>query len=316
MNQKKRGLGRGLGDLGLTELLSDAHAPSNPTDADSHENATSTPRPSGQFDQQPLLLPIDQLMPGHYQPRKHMDQAALAELADSIRAQGIIQPIIVRRMNDKYEIIAGERRWRAAKLAGLTQVPVVLRDIPDKTVIAMSLIENIQRRDLNAIEEATAINRLLTEFNLTHQEAAEALGKSRTSITNLLRLLNLNSGVRHFLEQGLLEMGHARALLALEGHHQSDAAKQIIDKGLSVRDAEALIRTILHQRTNTLKQTTAATENADNSERLGYLKNQLQTTLKAQVNIQRNPKGKGKIVIHFGDEKQLNALCRMMGEIQ
>ena len=182
------------------------------------------------------------LKPGRFQPRTRMDPQSIAELADSIKAQGLIQPILVRPVeNGKYEIIAGERRWRASQLAGLTQVPVVIRAVPDKSALAMALIENIQREDLNPLEEATGIQRLVDEFDMTHDAAAQAVGRSRSAVTNLLRLLNLSKAVQDLLMQGKIEMGHARALLAVNGARQAELAHQIISRGMSVREAEQLV---------------------------------------------------------------------------
>jgi ParB family transcriptional regulator, chromosome partitioning protein len=220
MIQKKRGLGRGL-----SELLGDV---SKPAQEKTHEVQT---------------LPIEFMQRGKYQPRKDMDPEKLKELSDSIAAQGIIQPIIVRKIApDKYEIIAGERRWRAAQLAGLIEVPVLVKDIDDKSVMAVALIENIQREDLNALEEAEALHRLLDEFELTHQQIAESVGKSRTTITNLLRLLDLASEVKTMMSRGQLEMGHARALLGLEEVKQIEIAHKAIKQNLSVRAVEKLVR--------------------------------------------------------------------------
>ena len=222
---KKRGLGKSL-----DALLSYAgqEQPSHETDDKSHEKLCH--------------LPVDLIQRGKYQPRREMDPEALQELADSIKSQGIIQPLIVRSIGDKYEIIAGERRWRAAKLAGLSEVPVIIRSIPDEAAIAIALIENIQRENLNPIEEAFALARLIEEFGMTHQQVAEAVGKSRTSVTNLLRLLALPEEIKNMLEAGLLEMGHARTLITLHESMQLDTARMIVDKQLSVRETENLIR--------------------------------------------------------------------------
>jgi ParB family chromosome partitioning protein len=187
-------------------------------------------------------LPVGILKPGRFQPRTRMDPQSIAELGDSIKAQGLIQPILVRPVeNGKYEIIAGERRWRAAQLAGLPKVPVVIRAVPDKSALAMALIENIQREDLNPLEEAAGIQRLVDEFEMTHETAAQAVGRSRSAVTNLLRLLNLSKAVQDLLMQGKIEMGHARALLAVSGPRQADLAQQIIGRNLSVREAEQLV---------------------------------------------------------------------------
>ena len=198
---------------------------------------------SGTSSESLRTLPVTQLQPGKYQPRTHMDQASLSELADSIRAQGIMQPILVRPVGqDKYEIIAGERRWRAAQLAGLSVVPVMVREIPDEAALAMSLIENIQRENLNPLEEANGIQRLIDEFSMTHQAAAEAVGRSRSAVSNLLRLRGLHETVQEMLMQNRIDMGHARALIALSGAKQITTAEQIAHKGLSVREAEQLVK--------------------------------------------------------------------------
>ncbi len=223
MATKKRGLGRGLDAL-LADVQQD----------DSGVNDSLQ------------YFPLDLLQPGKYQPRVDMSQDSLDELADSIRAQGLVQPIVVRPVNDgHYEIIAGERRWRASKIAGLDTVPALVRDVSDRNAIAMALIENIQRENLNPMEEANALHRLREEFSMTHQEAAEAVGRSRAAVSNLLRLRNLNDEVKRLVENCDLEMGHARALLALEGEQQSTAAQHIVEKGLSVRETEQLVRRLL-----------------------------------------------------------------------
>jgi ParB family transcriptional regulator, chromosome partitioning protein len=274
-------LGRGLSELGLTELLGDvrpAVAVAAATDQLHH-------------------LPVESLNPGQYQPRRHMDQAALVELADSIRAQGILQPLIVRaRPEGGYEIVAGERRWRAAILAGLTQVPAIVRRISDQTATAYGLIENIQRRDLTALEEAQALQRLLQEFQLTHEAVAQAVGKSRAAITNLLRLLQLNDDVKQLLADGQLEKGHALVLLALSGTAQSHCAQQAAAKHLSVRQTEVLVQ---QQQSQPLAPASVerleATESQQNlSEKLG-----------AKVAIRHNARGKGKIVIHYHNLEEL-----------
>jgi ParB family transcriptional regulator, chromosome partitioning protein len=288
MSQKKRGLGKGLSDLGLNELLGDLNTTTLPT----NEEADNY-----QF----IELPLDQLQPGRYQPRQQIDADELAELSDSIKAQGIIQPIIVRRTNDKYEIIAGERRWRAARLAGLTRVPVVVRDIHDEAAMAVSLIENIQRKDLNAIEEAMALQRLLNEFNLTQQEIATAVGKSRTAVTNLLRLLKLNPEVKQMLKDGLLEMGHARTLLSLEDEQQLLIAKQVVDKKLSVRETENLIRKLSSNSTNNTAKTTIDPD-------IKMLQEKIADKLAAKVAIQHKQNGKGKLVIHYHSVEELDGI--------
>lgn len=287
MTQKKRGLGRGLGDLGLNELLSDLN-PSTPT---------------GEKKSELKKLPIDTIEPGRYQPRKQMPKEALEELASSIKAQGIIQPIVVRHIGRGYEIIAGERRWRAAQMAGLHEVPVIIRDIPDEAAVAMSLIENIQRQDLNVIEEAVALQRLIDEFSMTHQEVADAVGKSRASVTNMLRLLKLNPDVRVLVEQGHLDMGHARALLALEGIQQSEVANNIVNRALSVRETEKLIRQ--------LHSTVDQTKNMKNVDPdVSRLQNDLSNKLGAVVVIRHSAKGKGKLLIQYNSVDELEGILQ------
>jgi ParB family chromosome partitioning protein len=226
MAAKKRGLGRGLDELlGISSATAEGAA-----------GATGDERsPQGDF----RNLPVDVIQKGRYQPRHEIAQEALQELADSIRAQGVVQPVVVRPLAEqvgKYELIAGERRWRASQLAGLHEIPAVVRDVPDQAAMAMGLIENIQREELNPIEEAAALQRLIEEFGLTHQETAEAVGRSRAAVSNLLRLLTLEPKVKMMLEEGQLEMGHARALLALLGSTQIQAAEQVFARGLSVRE--------------------------------------------------------------------------------
>ncbi|MDX5298490.1 MAG: ParB/RepB/Spo0J family partition protein, partial [Gammaproteobacteria bacterium] len=223
---------RGLGERGLGALLSGSSAKS------SASKEAATPEDGELRD-----LPVDLIQRGRYQPRRDMDPEALQELSDSIRQQGVMQPVVVRPIGEgRYELIAGERRWRATQLAGLDRIPAVIRDVPDEAAIAMALIENIQREDLNPIEEAFALQRLQDEFGLTQQQVADAVGKSRTTITNLLRLIGLAPDVRVMLEHGDLEMGHGRALLTLPADVQLQVARQIVSRGLSVRQTEALVR--------------------------------------------------------------------------
>lgn len=247
------------------------------------------------------MLKVGQLQPGKYQPRTQMDQESLGQLADSIRAQGIMQPILVREVSpDHYEIIAGERRWRASQLAGLTEVPVIVRVIPDEAALAMSLIENIQRENLNPLEEATGIKRLIDEFDMTHQLASEAVGRSRTAVTNLLRLLNLAPPVQEMLMQNRIDMGHARALLGLEGARQIAAAEQIAHGGLSVREAEKLVRQVTENKRKPEKKTVDAD--------VRRLQEELSETLGAQVNIKATPKGAGVVSIRYSSLDQLEGL--------
>ncbi len=248
-------------------------------------------------------LDIGQLQPGKYQPRAHMDQASLAALADSIKSQGIMQPILVRKTeNKRFEISAGERRWRAAQIAGLKQVPVVVREVPDEAALAMALIENIQREDLNPIEEAQGIKRLIDEFAMTHEGAAEAVGRSRSAVSNLLRLLNLPKSVQDMVLQGTLDMGHARALLPLAPSKQLEAAHEIEHKGLSVREAERLVAKLLKpeppkKRLSPDRDTLTLQE--DLADKLG-----------AAVTIKHEKKGAGKLIIDYASLAQLDAIIQ------
>jgi ParB family chromosome partitioning protein len=246
-------------------------------------------------------LPVGQLQPGKYQPRTRMDPGSLEELAASIKAQGLIQPISVRPIgNSRYEIIAGERRWRASQIAGLAEVPVLIREIPDENALAMSLIENIQREDLNPLEEATGIQRLLDEFGMTHQQAADALGRSRSATSNLLRLLQLAKPVQDMLMAGDLEMGHARALLALPKSDQGSVAALVVDKGYSVRDTERAVSQTLNP---------PAGKQARKADRdLERLEEELSDSLGATIKISANRKGAGALTIRFGSLDQLDGI--------
>lgn len=250
-------------------------------------------------------LPVDRMKPGKYQPRTHMDQDSLAELAASIKAQGVMQPILVRAINstpgaERYEIVAGERRWRASQLAGLSEVPVLVRSIPDEQALEMALIENIQRENLNPLEEAQGLQRLIDEFGLTHQQAADAVGRSRPAASNLLRLLQLTTAVQDLLMTGKLDMGHARALLPLTGAQQLALAQRIIQKDLSVREAERLVQQIV----NPPKQTAAQPVDRD----LLRLQEELSDSIGSAVAIRSNKKGAGKITIEFSDLDQLEGI--------
>ena len=263
---------------------------------------TGNDRPHG--DEQ-RNLPVDRLKPGKYQPRTHMDETSLAELAASIKAQGVMQPILVRAVDntpgaERYEIVAGERRWRASQLAGLSEVPVLVRSIPDEQALAMALIENIQRENLNPLEEAQGLQRLIDEFGLTHQQAADAVGRSRPAATNLLRLLQLTATVQEMLMSGKLDMGHARALLPLSGGQQVALAQRIVQKGLSVREAERLVQHLL----NPPKKVPARDIDRD----LLRLQEELSDGLGANVAIRSNKKGAGKVTIDFGSLDQLDGL--------
>ncbi|OGI44369.1 MAG: chromosome partitioning protein ParB [Candidatus Muproteobacteria bacterium RBG_16_65_31] len=248
------------------------------------------------------MLPLDMLQRGKYQPRTHMDKEALNELAASIKAQGVVQPIVVRGLPaGNYEIVAGERRWRAAQIAGLETIPAVVRRIPDEAAIAIALIENIQRENLNPVEEANALQRLIDEFGMTHQKAAEAIGRSRAAVTNLLRLLTLNADVREMLEKGRMDMGHARALLALAGKSQSQAARSVVDRGLSVRETETLVRRLLEQ-----PNRKGARGRVDPDVRT--LTQKLSDKLGAKVRINHGRKGKGKLTIEYNSLDELEGI--------
>ncbi len=282
---KKR---RGLGSLGVDALLS-ASALVKPDAASPSATDLSS-------------LPVDTIRRGKYQPRTHFSQDSLQELADSIIAQGMIQPVVVRKATDGYELIAGERRWRAAQLAGLHEVPVVIRDIPDQAAAAMSLIENIQREDLNPLEEANALSRLIEEFGLTHQEAAEAVGRSRTAVSNLLRLLELSEDVKKMLDERQLEMGHARTLLQLAGRQQIEAAHHIAGKGMSVRETERYVK-------NLLSKASAKTAHKPKKDpNISRFEQDLSDKLGANVDIQHGAKGKGKLVIHYSSLDELDGI--------
>ena len=284
MSNNKRGLGRGLSELGLDELLS---------------NIRQAPVVQSNDQEQLRRLSLDIIQPGRYQPRKHFDDTSLQELADSIRAQGIIQPIIVRRLHSgRYEIIAGERRWRASKLAGLTEIPALIKEIPDEVAMALALIENIQRENLNAIEEAHGIQRLMMEFGLSHQQLAEAVGRSRSAITNLLRLLTLETEVKIMVERGELEMGHARALLSLSAHEQVELAQKIITKKLSVREAERLSQ----QTKPSFKEKPSLDPNIHN------MQVQLSEKLGAAVTIEHQANGRGKLIISYHTLDELDGI--------
>ncbi|MBC8519436.1 MAG: ParB/RepB/Spo0J family partition protein [Gammaproteobacteria bacterium] len=303
MSVRKGGLGRGLDSLlGAAKV---PKVPVDPSGSTSVSTGGSTAQGQAPSSLPPVTslktLPVDLLQRGQYQPRREINQDALEELSSSIRAQGVIQPIVVRSIGEgRYEIIAGERRWRAAQLAGLQEIPVVIKQISDQAAMAMALIENIQREDLNPIEEAVALQRLIKEFGLTQQKAADAVGRSRTSVTNMLRLLNLNAEVGQLLEKGKLEMGHARALLALEGEQQSEAAKQVILLGLSVREAEKLVRKML----NPPKR--RVVEEVDPNVR--HLQTRLSETLGASVTIHQSGKGRGKLTIQYNSLDELDGI--------
>ena len=285
MTTRKRKLNRGLDALLGSELT-----------------PSSGERETTAADNELKQLPVEFLQRGKYQPRRDFDQEALQELADSIKAQGVMQPIVVRQIgNQRYEIVAGERRWRACQLAGLADIPALIRDISDEAAIAMALIENIQRENLNPIEEAMALRRLQSEFSLSQQEVATAVGKSRSVVANLLRLLSLESEVLEHLQSGALDTGHAKVLLALEGIQQIKAAKQVIDGRLSVRQTEALVKALL--------QTADPVAEAVVDPNIARLSRELSEMLGTQVSID-DKKGRGKIVIQYPSLDVLDGILR------
>jgi ParB family chromosome partitioning protein len=251
-----------------------------------------------------LTLPVGRIRPGRYQPRTKMDQQALAELAASIRSQGLMQPLLVRPVDrDRYELIAGERRWRAAQMAGLDEVPALVREVADDAALAMSLIENIQRENLNPMEEAAGIQRLVDEFKMTHEQAADAVGRSRSATTNLLRLLKLARPVQEMLMEGALEMGHARALLALDGARQIEAGKRVAAKGLSVRETEALVNALLQGPSVQRKRV---------DRDLARLEEEISERLGTTVEIRAGRKGSGKLVVHYSSLDHLDGLVKKL----
>ncbi len=283
MAKLNKGLGRGL-----DALLSGNHA-----------------------DQSEQMRDVDvaQLQPGKYQPRSNMDDEALNSLAASIKAQGVMQPILVRALNgSKFEIIAGERRWRAAQIAGLSQIPVIIRNVENNAALAMALIENIQREDLNPLEEAIGIQRLIGEFQLTHQAASEAVGRSRSATSNLLRLLNLSQHVQDILMRGKMEMGHARALLALDSAQQIAAANKIVADSLSVREAEKLVHDMLNPVAQ-VERKKIVEKNVD----IVRLQEKVADQLGAKVGIQHKSKGAGKLTIEYKSLDQLDGILRKIG---
>ena len=252
-----------------------------------------------------MTLPVGRIRPGKYQPRTTLDQQALAELAASIRSQGLMQPLLVRPVDrDRYELIAGERRWRAAQMAGLEHVPALVREIPDDAALAMSLIENIQRENLNPMEEAAGVQRLVDEFKMTHEQAADSVGRSRSATTNLLRLLKLARPVQEMLMEGALEMGHARALLPLDAARQIEAGNRVAAKGLSVRDTEALVQTWLRGPVPRRKK------RGDRD--LARLEEEASEHLGTTVEIRAGRKGTGKVVVHYSSLDHLDQLLKKL----
>jgi len=249
-------------------------------------------------------LDVSAIRPGRYQPRTHMDDTSLAELAQSIRSQGLLQPLVVRPLEQGYELVAGERRWRAAQMAGLEKVPALVREVPDDRALVMALIENVQREDLNPMEEAAAVQRLLDEFSMTHEQAADAVGRSRSATSNLLRLLKLAKPVQESLMRGAIEMGHARALLALDGARQIELANRIAARGLSVRETEALVQRLL--------RAPAQPRRKKHDRDLARLQDQLSERLGTTVQIRPARKGRGTLVLHYSSLDHLDELLKRL----
>lgn len=271
------------------------------------QGASGEPMPESPGAGASALIPLDLIQRGRFQPRRHFDEDKLRELADSITAQGVVQPVVVRPVDaNKYELVAGERRWRAAQLAGLGDIPAVIREVDDKSAMAMGLIENIQRDDLNPLEEAQALQRLLQEFDLTHQQIAQAVGKSRTTVTNLMRLLELNPEVKAFVDKRELEMGHARALMALQGDEQSHAAAMVVKKGLSVRETEALVRKLKQATVQPSKA--PADDSLENDPDVRRMLQGLTDKLGAQVQLKHSAAGKGKLTISYNSLDELEGI--------
>lgn len=295
MTVKKRGLAKGRG---LDALLGSVKKEKQ------HLSVNTADLEDGQLEQ----ISVDILQRGQYQPRQHIADEALQELSDSIKQHGVMQPIVIRRVSSEgeeaqYEIIAGERRWRAAKLAGLTHVPAIVRDMSDQVAIALALIENIQRQDLNPMEQALALQRFHEEFGLSHQEIAETVGKARASVSNLLRLLSLEESVKVLLDEQKIDMGHARALLPLKKTEQAKIAQQVVAKGLSVRQTEQLVRE--------LQKPVSSSEKAKPSSDTSQLIEKLTEKLGAEVQIDHNAKGKGKIVIKYHSLDELDGILKV-----
>jgi len=279
---------RGLGERGLGALLQGSRVNLD-QDVKNHDGELRE-------------IPVDLIQRGRFQPRRDMDPSALQELADSIRQQGVMQPVVVRPISEgRFELIAGERRWRATQMAELDRIPAIIRDVPDDAAIAMALIENIQRENLNPVEEAFALQRLQEEFGLTQAQVAEAVGKSRTTITNLLRLISLSEDVRVMLEHGDLEMGHGRAMLTLEPELQMQVARQVVAKSLSVRQTEALVRQVQQQKPDNKQK-------AQTDPNIRALQDDLAERLGARVSIAHGQRGKGKLVIEYTSLDELDGI--------
>ncbi|MEJ2042725.1 MAG: ParB/RepB/Spo0J family partition protein [Reinekea sp.] len=291
MSAKKKGLGRNFGSLISTQ-------------AEVKEISEKPVENVRESDGTLKHLPVEWLQRGIYQPRRDMSNDALEELANSIRAQGVMQPVVVRPLGpESYELIAGERRWRAAQLVGLDTIPAVIRHVADEDAIAMALIENIQRENLNPLEEAVALQRLQKEFELTQAEVAQAIGKSRVTVTNLLRLISLEPEVKKLVEHGDLEMGHARALLGVTGLQQVEAARQVVAKGMTVRQTEALVRSL-----NQSGKVTLPKDNASNDANIKRLEEMLSKRLGANVSIKHGAGGKGSLTIKYTSLDELDGI--------
>lgn len=304
---KKRKLGRGLDALLKGPEPADAAIKADAVEEDVRIESPASEKPAEQTyteDKRLRQLPVELIQRGKYQPRRDMHAEALEELAESIKKQGVIQPIVVRPLGgERYEILAGERRWRASQLAGLDTIPAVIREVEDDSAIVISLIENIQRENLNAMEEALALSRLKEEFELTHQQVAEAVGKSRAAVSNFLRLLSLQKDVQKMLEHGDIEMGHARALLSLPESEQKEAAQQVVTRGLSVRQAENLVRNQL-QGKSAVSQKSIQPVNAD----IKRLQQQLSEKVGVPVSLNHQANGKGKLVFSYSSLDELDGI--------
>jgi len=302
MATRRKGLGRGL------DALMGAGTRQQEPAVSVQDAIEQVQSPSADINGQLKYVPVELIQRGKYQPRRDINQEALEELASSIRSQGVMQPIVIRPIaENKYEIIAGERRWRASQLAGLDKIPAVIRDVPDEAAIAMALIENIQREDLNPLEEAVALKRLQDEFELTHQQVAEAVGKSRTAVTNLLRLIALDEEVKKLLEHGDIEMGHARAMLSLTNDRQRIVASEVVAKSLSVRQAEALVRRTIEEINKPAEEKTF--HNPD----LEKLEQGISEKVGVPVMLQHSAKGKGKLVLKYNNLDELDGILHHLG---
>ena len=285
---KKRGLGRGLDALlGSVESIKKVEKQS--------ENKAIN------------LLPVEKLNRGQFQPRTQFTESSLKELAESIKSQGLVQPIVVRKTANNYEIVAGERRWRAAQLAGLHEVPVVVREIDDITTAAFSIIENIQREDLNPIEEAVALERFVNDFDMTHQQIGEMIGRSRASVSNLLRLLNLNKQVKAFLNESKIEMGHARAILSLSESEQLNIALEVIKKSLTVRETEKKVKQLLEA-----TEKKSAKKELKKDPNIKAIEDRLSEKMCTKIDLLSNNKGKGKLVIHYNNLDELDGILQQI----